>query len=291
MMRYLWLCCIVVFFSCNSENEFDVQGHRGCRGLHPENSLPAFKKALDIGVQTLEMSVVISKDHKVVVSHEPFMNHMIALDAFGNEITSENEMSFNLYTMPYDSIKAYDCGTKFHPTFPFQVKEKTYKPLLSEVIDLVETKSEGVINFTIEIKSKVEFDGVYTPNVKDYVSLVLNVITSKNIQDRVTIQSFDLRALEEVKKQNAELQMALLVGLNETIETKLSKLSFKPEIISPHFKLLDQQTVLKFQEQDYKIIPWTVNLVGDINLMIDLKVDGIISDYPNKVIQVKSLKK
>lgn len=291
MMRYLWLCCAFVFFSCNSENELDVQGHRGCRGLHPENSLPAFKKALDIGVQTLEMSVVISKDHEVVVSHEPFMDHMIALDAFGKEIASENQMSFNLYTMPYDSIKEYDCGTKFHPTFPFQVKEKTYKPLLSEVIDLVETKSEGVVYYTIEIKSKAEYDGVYTPNVHDYVRLVLNVIRSKNIEDRAVIQSFDLRALEEVKKQNAKLQIALLVGENETIETKLSRLSFKPEIVSPYFKLLDQQTVSKFQEQGYKIIPWTVNLIGDINLMIDLKVDGIISDYPNKVIQVKSLKK
>ncbi|MDG5492635.1 glycerophosphodiester phosphodiesterase family protein [Psychroserpens sp. SPM9] len=290
-MRFFWLFCVVGFLSCSSKNELDVQGHRGCRGLHPENSLPAFKKAIDLGVQTLEMDVVISKDHEVVVSHEPFINHTIALDLFGNEITSENEMTFNLYTMPYDSIKLYDCGTKMHPAYPFQKKEKVYKPLLSEVIDLAETKSEHQIVYNIEIKSKPEYDGVYSPPVEDYVSLVLNRIHSKGIQDRTVIQSFDLRALELTKKQNPKLQTALLVDENENIETKLSQLSFKPEIVSPYFKLLDQQTVSKYQDQGFKIIPWTVNLVSDINWMIDLNVDGIISDYPNKVIQVKQLKK
>ena len=101
----------------------DIQGHRGCRGLHPENSLPAFEKALELKVKTLELDVVVSKDHKVVVSHEPYMSHEIALDLFGNEITPKLEMAFNLYTMSYDSIKLYDCGSKKHPRFPFQKKE------------------------------------------------------------------------------------------------------------------------------------------------------------------------
>ena len=102
---------------CNSKRKIDVQGHRGCRGLYPENSLIGFQKAIELGVQTLELDVVISKDNKVVVSHEPFMNHEIALDAFGNEILETNEKQFNLYHMPYDSIKLYDCGTKIHPRF------------------------------------------------------------------------------------------------------------------------------------------------------------------------------
>jgi len=267
----------------------DIQGHRGCRGLHPENSLPAFEKALELKVKTLELDVVVSKDHKVVVSHEPYMSHEIALDLFGNEITPKLEMAFNLYTMSYDSIKLYDCGSKKHPRFPFQKKEKVYKPLLTEVIDLAENKSNNTIFYNIEIKSKPEYDGVFTPKLQEFVNLVLDVIETKGISDRSIIQSFDLRALEEVHIQNPELTIALLVDENESISSKLKKLSFIPEIISPYFKLLDQKMVLEYQNNGFKIIPWTINDMDDIKLMIDFKVDGIISDYPDKIIQAKNL--
>jgi glycerophosphoryl diester phosphodiesterase len=262
----------------------DIQGHRGFRGLHPENSLPAFDKALELGVQTLEFDVVISKDQKVVVSHEPFMNHEIALDLFGNVITPRNELSFNMYTMPYDSIKLYDCGSKKHPRFPFQKNEKVHKPLLIEVIDLAEKKSNNTIFYNIEIKSKPEYDAVYAPDVNQYVKLVIEVLETKGILDRAILQSFDLRALEYIKIQNPNIQTALLVDENEWIATKLEKLSFMPDIISPYFKLLDQQTVSKYQVEGIKVIPWTVNDVEDINNMLELKVDGIISDFPDRVI-------
>ncbi|MEM5565380.1 glycerophosphodiester phosphodiesterase family protein [Psychroserpens sp. AS72] len=289
-MRYFWIFSFVLLYNCNSQKSMDIQGHRGCRGLYPENSIPAFKKALDLKVHTLEMDLVISKDHKVVVSHEPFMNHEIALDRFGNEITPKLETSFNLYQMTYDSIKLYDCGSKKHPRFPFQKKEKVYKPLFTEVIDLAERESNNTIFYNIEIKSMPEYDGIYTPKIQEFVQLVLNVVEAKGISNRVIIQSFDVRALEETKLQNPELSIALLVDENEIIDTKLTTLSFKPEIISPYFKLLDQKSVLQLQNDGFKIIPWTVNEIGDINLMFDIKVDGIISDFPDKVIQVKNLK-
>lgn len=289
-MRYLWLFCFVLI-SCNSERTLDVQGHRGCRGLYPENSLPAFHKALNLGVTTLDLDVVISKDYEVVVSHNPFMNHMIALDTNGNEIFEANEKSFNIYQMTYDSIKQYDCGTKKHPEFPLQNKEKVYKPLLSEVINLAEYASSNTILYNIDIRSKPEYDNIYTPQLDHFITLVLNVIASEGVKDRTIIQSLDLRALEVAKRKNEDLQIAVLIDEDESIENKLSQLSFTPEIISPYFKLLTQKTVSEYQKKGYKIIPWTVNSVGDINLMIDLNVDGIISDFPNKVIQVKSLKK
>ncbi|MFD2915889.1 glycerophosphodiester phosphodiesterase [Psychroserpens luteus] len=285
-MRYFWIFSFVILYNCNSQKPMDIQGHRGCRGLHPENSLPAFKKALDLKVTTLELDVVISKDHKVVVSHEPFMNHEIALDVFGNEITPQLEKSFNLYTMTYDSIKLYDCGSKKHPRFPFQRNEKVYKPLLTEVIDLAENESGKTIFYNIEIKSMPEYDGIYTPKLQEFVQLVLSVIETKGISNRTIIQTFDVRALEEVRIQNSELTTALLVDENESIDSKLKELSFKPEIISPYFKLLDKKSISNFQDNGFKIIPWTINEVADINLMIDFKVDGIISDYPDRVIQV-----
>ena len=262
----------------------DIQGHRGCRGLHPENSIPAFIKALALNVTTLELDVVISKDHKVVVSHEPYMNHEIALDPFGKTISQNSELSLNLYAMTYESIKKYDCGSKTHQRFPLQQNEKVYKPLLTEIIDLAEKQSNHKIFFNIEIKSKPEYDDIYTPKVSDFVNLVLEVIQNRGIDDRVILQSFDLRALEAIHVKNTTARLALLVDENEQIESKLDTLSFKPDIISPHFELLTKDIVKKFQENGFQIIPWTVNREVDIAAMMRFGVDGIISDFPDKVI-------
>jgi glycerophosphoryl diester phosphodiesterase len=261
----------------------DIQGHRGCRGLYPENSLPAFSKAIELGVHTLELDVVISKDHKVVVSHEPYMNHLIALDVYGNAIAQENELSYNLYQMPYDSIKMYDCGSKVHPRFPEQKKLKIYKPLLDDVIALGDSMTNQTIRYNIEIKSLPEYDGIYSPTVEEFVQLVVEVIRSKKISERTTLQSFDLRALEIIKQQAPDISIALLVDDNESIPKKLKTLSFQPDIVSPYFKLLSAENVREFQNAKMKVIPWTLNDTKDMQQMIDFKVDGIITDYPNRL--------
>lgn len=290
-MRFIKFLLCLLIVSCNSSRNLDIQGHRGCRGLMPENTIPAFQKAIDIGVTTLELDVVISKDHQVVVSHEPFMNHAIVLDLDGNEITPQNERNYNLFNMSYDSIRLYDCGTKEHSDFSDQKHMKISKPLLADVIDMAEHRSDHSISYNIEIKSKPEYDNVYSPRPEMYVDLVMDVIKSKRIQSRTTLQSFDIRALEIVYKKTRRTRIALLVDENENISQKVSSLSFKPNIISPYYKLLDQQLVSLWQDRGFQIIPWTVNEIGDINLMIDFNVDGIISDYPNIVIQLESLKK
>ncbi|MEM6803094.1 MAG: glycerophosphodiester phosphodiesterase family protein [Bacteroidota bacterium] len=117
-----------------SKISMDVQGHRGCRGLLPENTLPAFAKAIEIGVNTLEMDVVISKDKQVLLSHEPFLSHEICVGPEGEEISEENEREWNLYKMDYEQIKECDCGSKAHKRFPDQEKMAVHKPLLKEVI-------------------------------------------------------------------------------------------------------------------------------------------------------------
>jgi glycerophosphoryl diester phosphodiesterase len=151
----------ILIMSCNSEKEIDIQGHRGCRGLLPENSLPAFEKAIDLGVNTLELDIAITKDNKVVVSHEPFMNPVICYNLEGKSIPDSLEKYYNLYKMNYEDIKEFDCGSKFHPRYPKQVKLKTYKPLLSEVFDLVTSKNSDV-KFNIEIKSELSYYVIMT---------------------------------------------------------------------------------------------------------------------------------
>lgn len=283
-MRWVLVLCVLMVFNCKSMKKIDIQGHRGCRGLLPENSLPAFQKALDLGVTTLEMDVIISADNKVVVSHEPYLNHEIALDISGNPIAEANELSYNLYQMPYDSIKKYDCGSKPHPRFPSQIKQKVYKPLLTEVIALAETQSERKIQYNIEIKSSPKTDGVFTPSVEAYVALVMEIITAEGILERTTLQSFDVRALEVGHATAPSVKSALLVDEDESISKKLELLSFQPDVISPYYELLDAKLVSEYQEMGCEIIPWTVNTEADIQRMLALGVDGIISDYPDKVL-------
>ncbi|WP_405576620.1 glycerophosphodiester phosphodiesterase [Winogradskyella sp. Asnod2-B02-A] len=280
---------ILLCMSCNTNSkQIDIQGHRGCRGLLPENSLPAFEKAIELGVHTLELDIVISKDNKVVVSHEPFMNPLICLDINGDVIPDSLETNLNLYQMNYEEIKQFDCGSKLHPIYPNQEKLKTYKPLLSEVFDLVKTKKSDV-KFNIEIKSEPNYYGIFTPYPKDYVTLVLDEIKKQEMLHRVNLQSFDLQILEQIKKQSPTMQVALLVEDNETIEEKLKALSYQPEIISPYFKLLTSTSVKAYQAKGFKIIPWTINNEEDMKEMISWNVDGIITDYPNRLIELLKL--
>lgn len=269
----------------------DIQGHRGCRGLYPENSLPAFEKAIELGVHTLELDVVVSNDHKVVVSHEPYMNHEIALDVYGNSISQENELSFNLYQMSYDSIQMYDCGSKVHSRFPEQKKMKVYKPLLDDVIALGNSMTNKTIRYNIEIKSLPEYDGIYSPTVEEFVQLVVEVIRAKNIIERTTLQSFDIRALEIINQKLPNVAIALLVDDNESIDKKLQQLSFQPDILSPYYKLLSAENVREFQNANLKVIPWTLNDTKDMQQMIDFKVDGIITDYPDRLISLLNANK
>ena len=271
--------------NCNSSQSIDIQRHRGCRGLMPENTLPAFKKAIALGVDTLELDVAVSKDKKVIVSHEPYMNAAICLDAYGKEIPKPDSEKHNLYQLTYAEIKAFDCGTKFHKRFPKQEKIKTYKPSLDEVF----TNSNALnnaIKYNIEIKAKPEYDTIFTPKPEEFVKLVLQTILEHQVFNRCNLQSFDLRILEEIKKQAPEMQVAILVDEDENISEKLKQLSYKPEIISPYYKLLDKETISKFHKEGFKVIPWTVNTASEMQEMIRFNVDGIITDYPDVLLKI-----
>ncbi len=134
-----------IFMSMLQVPKFDVQGHRGARGLMPENTIPAFLLALDSGVTTLEMDLVITKDKQVLVSHEPWMSAAYCLDSSGREIKEKDEKRYNIFQMNYDEVKGWDCGSKGNPGFLEQKKMKVSKPLLAEVIVAVENH---IKNFT-----------------------------------------------------------------------------------------------------------------------------------------------
>ena len=271
--------------NCDSPKAIDVQGHRGCRGLMPENTLEAFKKAIKLGVHTIELDVAVSKDNIVVVSHEPFMSRTTCLDASGLEIPEADDKKHNLYQMTFDEIKQFDCGTKYHPRFTEQEKIKTYKPALDEVIK-ASKKLNPRIKFNIEFKAKPEYDEVFTPKPRSFVALVLNVINENKAFGVTNFQSFDLRILEEIKLQSPKMKVALLIDHDEDIWGKLALMSYEPEIISPHYKLLDTKIAKGLQAENFQVIPWTVNEVEDLKQIIEFNVDGIITDYPNRLLSI-----
>ncbi len=283
----------VFFQSCSKEKRtknFDLQGHRGCRGLMPENSIPAFIKALEIGVHTLEMDVVISKDKKVLLSHEPVLSYEICFTGNGTEISEEDEKLFNLYKMNYDEIKKCDCGSKPHPRFAEQQKMKVYKPLLSEVIDSVEMyikkNSLPKVQYNIEIKSTRETDGTFHPRVEEFTDLVLNVINGKKISERVIIQSFDVRPLQFIRKKYPEIKLSLLVENRNSAEKNIEQLGFIPDIYSPNHLLVNEELMKYASENKMKVIPWTVNEKEEILSVLQLGVDGIVSDYPDRAKEI-----
>ena len=298
-LNALFTCLCLLNISCKSPSkmaqkklidQIEVQGHRGDRGNFPENTVPGFISAVRKGVDVLELDVVISKDNKVVVSHEPFMSSEYMLTPTGNRISKNEEKSYNLYQMDYDSIRSFDAGTGVNVKFPFQKKIRTHKPLLKEVIDTVEnyTYSHELpkVSYNIEIKSRAEEYGIYQPFPEEFVELVMKVITEKEIGKRVIIQSFDPRPLNILRRKYPEIKIAFLVE-SGSLQENLSELDFKPEIYSPHFSLLkDEAEVKSIKAAGMQVVPWTVNEKEEIARMIDLKVDAIISDYPERVLEL-----
>ncbi|WP_247653574.1 glycerophosphodiester phosphodiesterase family protein [Flavobacterium sp. CS20] len=269
--------------------KFDLQGHRGARGILPENSLQAFQKAIDIGVNTLELDVVISKDSMVVVSHDAYMNPDVCLNAQGQKISDSSQ--FNLYKMNYEDIKTFDCGSLQHPNFPEQKPLKTHKPLLSEVIKMTtdNLKKKGTrVSLNIEIKSSPETDGVYHPKPDVFADLVIKTIKNELIPlNKINIQSFDKRVVRYVIDHYPEISTAYLVE-NGSFYENLQDLGKTPQIYSPYFKTLDSLDVKQAHNSGVKVIPWTVNEISDMQNLLELGVDGLITDYPNRAKALQS---
>lgn len=268
----------------------EVQGHRGDRGNFPENSIPAFISAVKKGVDVIELDVVISKDRKVVVSHEPFMHSLYMLTPEGESISEDKQEKFNLYKMTYDSIRKFDAGSKGNRLFPGQQKQKSFKPLLAEAIDSVENyirrNKLGEVKYNIELKSSENEYGIFQPEPREFVKLVMQVIKNKKPQIKMNLQSFDVNILNEIHRSYPEVETAYLV-YTEGIQRNLSLLKYQPEIYSPNYVLVkDTAFVDSIKGRDMKLIPWTVNETEAIEKMVQFKVDAIITDYPERVLEL-----
>lgn len=295
------LICIIALNACRSskvkesENNtklsvlslaFDKQAHRGGRGLMPENTIPAMLDAIDRDVTTLELDLQITKDKKVIVSHDPYFNYKITTTPEGNLLTSEEGKKLVLYSMTYDEISKYDVGLKINPDFPEQKKIATRKPLLTDLIKASEdhagTKGKTMF-YNMEIKSKIKGDGINHPPVNEYVDLVMAVLRKNNIAHRTTIQSFDKRTLQYIHIRYPDMITSYLVNDKEKRSARelFELLGYIPQIFSPDYRTVTPEMVKYCHSVNVKVLPWTVNDIESMNKMKDMEVDGIITDYPN----------
>ena len=292
----IWLFALTLLLHFNhsmfaQQKTFEIQGHRGSRGLMPENTIPAFLRAIDEGVETIELDVVISKDNKVVVSHDPFFNPEISTSPSGIPLTEDTKG--NLYQIKYAQIRKYDVGLRGNPNFPEQQKMSAYKPLLKKTIKASEkyAKKKGVapLKYNIELKSLQEEYRISQPEVADFSDLVHDVIFKLLPAERITIQSFDFNILKHwyskihvEEYQNASLSALIEPDNNNDIDFVLDKLGFFPEVWSPYFKELDKSKVSKLNLLGIRVIPWTINDIEDMKAIKAMGCDGLITDYPNR---------
>ncbi|MEO6542346.1 MAG: glycerophosphodiester phosphodiesterase [Ferruginibacter sp.] len=304
MLVNLFVACFI-FMSCTSTKNngavnstvtnkalggpeaFDKQAHRGGRGLMPENTIPAMLNALGLGVTTLEMDISISKDKKVLLSHEPFFNKDITTKPDGSYISQNELKSYNLYKMNYDEIMKYDVGMKPHPLYPTQQKLKAVKPLLADVFKAVKeymmTSKRPFPFYNIEIKSLPEGDNIYHPLPGEFVDLVMSVIKENQMEEQVIIQSFDFRTLQYLHIHYPAIKTAMLIEADNksSFRKQIKDIGFTATIYSPEAALVTPELIRECHDLNMKIIPWTVNDKNKIEELKKMGVDGIITDYPN----------
>ncbi len=274
----------------NAQQKTDVQAHRGGMGLMPENTIPAMLNAVRLGARTLELDCIITADDKVVVSHDAYMSAEFMRKPDGSDITKAEQKTLALFSMTYDSIRKYDAGTKPHPRFPQQQKMNVHRPLLADLIDSVEAyvKQHHLkpVYYNMETKSSPDGDGVYNPVPDVFVERVMAVIQQKKIAGRVTIQSFDIRTLQALHKKWPKQKTALLIGNQQSFAANIAELGFVPDIYSPNFKLVTAELVKEAHAKKVQVLPWTVDEEADLQQMLTLGVDGIITNYPDRLIKI-----
>ena len=276
--------------ACSPYRNIDLQAHRGGAGLMPENTISAMRNAIDLGVNTLEFDLHVSSDGQVVVSHDPYFHPRYSTRPDGSLVQPEDPKEY-LYTMPYDSIVRYDVGLRPVERWPRQKKLAEVKPLASDLIDFAESyaeeKGRAPMNYNIEIKS-VDADGEGTlwPEYREFCDVCIPLLLSKNLGDRLTVQTFDPRSMEYIHEKWPEVTLSYLTEDQSDIEEIMAGLSFTPQWWSPNYEVVTPENVAWCHERGIKVVPWTVDAPAEIRRCAKCGVDAIISNYPDRLILI-----
>ncbi len=267
-----------------NEPSFDWQGHRGARGLLPENTLPAFLRALSYPeVTTLELDVVISADDRVIVSHDPFMEQTICQTPGGEPVSGV----VSLRQLTAVEIADYDCGKRGHPRFPEQVARPATKPTLAAVFAAVDRfclqQDRPSPRYNIELKYQPGWEPELVPDRETFVDLVLADVAAWGHPELVNLQCFDPPTLQVIHRKAPAMVLAYLDEAPGGVAAKMESLGFTPAIYSPWERGLTPAIIQEAKAMGMRVIPWTVNDTSRMRELIELKVDGIITDYPNRI--------
>ena len=287
MKKLLILSAVALLCGCQHKPAIDVQAHRGGAGLMPENTIPAMQNALDLDVNTLEFDLQLSADGQVVVSHDNYFHPRYATRPDGTLIQEDDPKEY-LYTMPYDSIAKYDVGLRPVDRWPGQKKTAVVKPLASDLIDFAEGYAQKPVGYNIEIKSwPGEGEGTLWPDYKTFCDVCIPLLLSKNLGERLIVQSFDTRALNYMHDKWPELTLSYLTEDYEggDIEALLERLDFVPAWWSPESSVVTRENVAWCHAHGIGVVPWTVDDAPEMLRLVDCGVEAIISNYPDLLIQ------
>ncbi len=263
-------------------------GHRGTRGMMPENTIPAMIRAIEVGANTLEFDVHITRDGQVVVYHDASFDPAYTTKPDGSEIQPVERGKYVFYQMNYSEIRPFRIGEKVYPIFPQQQHMRTYAPLLSEMIDSVEAynkkHNKPPVYYLLEIKSSEKTDGKEQPAPEEFVKILMEVKQLKKLKQRLLIQSFDIRPLQVLHRTHPKVTLGFLTGdKNVSFYQQLESLGFLPAFYNPHFSLVTKELLDYCHGKGMKVVPWTVADVEDMKRLKGMGVDGIITDFPDRI--------
>ena len=256
--------------------------HRGFRGLHPENTIEAMKRSLHFPSVVLEMDLAITKDKRVVISHDAVLNPKLTLDSNGGELDKTKKIA--LYNLAYNQLAQYDVGLKPNADFPGQARYKAHIPLFADLIDSVDryaaTAGLNPPVYFVETKLKPETDGKYHPCPEEFVDLTLDVIFDKGIQDRVIVQSFDPRTLQIIHKKYPNLPLAFLAKAGSTIEQNIAWLGFTPTYYSANSEAITRASMAACKQLGMVAVAGDCKNYTVYLRLAKLGVQCFIADYP-----------
>lgn len=256
----------------------EVQGHRGARAVLPEESQAAFAHALDVGVDTLELDLAVTKDDQLVVIHDLTINDALCLGRDGAKATDRPPVR----SLTLAQVKEFDCGTLHNARFPKQVAVPGTRILtLDEVFDLVERSAlpaAKTVGFNIEMKS-VPAHPELVPSPDEFARRILDEVKAHHMLGRVTIQSFDHRMLQAMKRVAPALPISALIDGTLPDLVALDE-HLGAEIISPEVDWITAADVRALHAKGVRVIPWTANTPEQWSYLVGIEVDGIITDDP-----------
>lgn len=264
---------------------FDLQGHRGARGVAPENTLPGFAAALAIGVDTLEMDVGVTRDGVVVVHHDRRLNPDIARGPDGRWIDAPGPL---LHELDFRELQRYDVGrlrpgSEYAARLPEQVPADGARvPRLADVFALARKAGNETVRFNIETKISPAAPAETLPP-EPFARALIAVIRAAHMEARCTVQSFDWRTLQVVEREAPEIATVYLTGRRHGGSQPKAVRAAGGRIWSPNYEELDSAAMIEARASDLKVVPWVVDDPGYVERFLDLGVDGLITDYPERV--------